>query len=405
MPGIKPGMTSFSSQSHDTDSLQLEFPMPLVLTEEQSMLRDSARGFVNEKAPIAHLRKMRDDRDATGFSRDLWKGFAEMGFAGLLVPENFGGSGLGAVEAGIVLEEIGRNLMPSPFLSTAVLAVSALTRGGNAEQQAAYLPKIADGSLIATLAVDEGAKHRPLNIAMQAVRAGNGFKLNGAKALVVDGHVADLLIVAARTGGNAGERGGLTLFLVDPKAKGVSIERTVMVDAHNAARINFDNVEVSADAVLGEVDQGGDLLDAVLNIGRGAVASEMVGLSEEVFNRTVTYLKERKQFGKLIGEFQALQHRAATLYIDIEITRAATLKALQTLDQDPVKAGHAVSVAKARAGTTATRAVQEGVQMHGGMGMTDQFDIGLFMKRARVCQELFGDDNYHAERLAEARQY
>jgi alkylation response protein AidB-like acyl-CoA dehydrogenase len=379
--------------------------MPLVLTEEQSMLRDSARGFINEKAPIAHLRKMRDDRDATGFSRDLWKGFAEMGFAGLLVPENFGGSGLGAVEAGIVLEEIGRNLMPSPFLSTAVLAVSALTRGGSAEQQAAYLPKIADGSLIAALAVDEGAKHRPLNIAMQAVRAGNGFKLNGAKALVVDGHVADLLIVAARTGGNAGERGGLTLFLVDPKAKGVSIERTVMVDAHNAARINFDNVEVSADAVLGEVDQGGDLLDAVLNIGRGAVASEMVGLSEEVFNRTVTYLKERKQFGKLIGEFQALQHRAATLYIDIEITRAATLKALQTLDQDAAKAGHAVSVAKARAGTTATRAVQEGVQMHGGMGMTDQFDIGLFMKRARVCQELFGDDNYHAERLAEARQY
>lgn len=379
--------------------------MPLVLTEEQSMLRDSARGFINEKAPIAHLRKMRDDRDATGFSRDLWKGFAEMGFAGLLVPENFGGSGLGTVEAGIVLEEIGRNLMPSPFLSTAVLAASALVRGGNAEQQAAYLPKIADGSLIATLAVDEGAKHKPLSIAMQAVRAGNGFKLNGAKALVVDGHVADLLIVAARTSGKTGERGGLTLFLVDPKAKGVSVERTVMVDAHNAARITFDNVEVSADAVLGEVDQGGDLLDAVLNIGRGAVASEMVGLSEEVFNRTVTYLKERKQFGKLIGEFQALQHRAAQLYIDIEISRAATLKALQTLDQDAVKADHAVSVAKAHAGTTATRAVQEGVQMHGGMGMTDQFDIGLFMKRARVCQELFGDNNFHAERLAEARQY
>ena len=379
--------------------------MPLVLTEEQSMLRDSARGFINEKAPVAHLRKLRDERDMTGFSRDLWKGFAEMGFAGLLVPENFGGSGLGAVEAGIVLEEIGRNLMPSPFLSTAVLAASALVRGGNAEQQAAYLPKIADGSLIATLAVDEGAKHKPHSIAMQAVRAGNGFKLNGAKALVVDGHVADLLIVAARTGGNAGERGGLTLFLVDPKAKGVSVERTVMVDAHNAARITFDNVEVSADAVLGEVDQGGDLLDAVLNIGRGAVASEMVGLSEEVFNRTVTYLKERKQFGKLIGEFQALQHRAAQLYIDIEISRAATLKALQTLDQDAARADHAVSVAKAHAGTTATRAVQEGVQMHGGMGMTDQFDIGLFMKRARVCQELFGDNNFHAERLAEARQY
>lgn len=378
--------------------------MPLVLTEEQTLLRDSARGFISDKAPIAHLRKLRDDRDPAGFSRDLWKAFAEMGFAGLLVPENSGGSGLGAVEAGIVLEEIGRTLMPSPFLATAVVAASALKRG-SAAQQAAYLPKIADGSLIATLAVDEGAKHRPSHIAMQAARAGNGFKLNGAKALVLDGHVADLLIVAARTGGRAGEQGGLTLFLVDPKTKGVSVERTVMVDTHNAARVTFDNVEVSADAVLGEVDQGGALLDDVLNIGRGAVAAEMVGLSEEVFGRTIAYLKERKQFGKAIGEFQALQHRAAQLYIDIEITRATVLKALQALDQDTAQAANAVSVAKARAGTTATRAVQEGVQMHGGMGMTDQFDIGLFMKRARVCQELFGDANFHAERLAEARQY
>ena len=255
-----------------------------------------------------------------------------MGFSGLLVPENFGGSGLGYVEAGVVMEEIGRTLMPSPFLSTAVLAASALSRGGSEAQKSAHLPKIADGSLLAALAVDEGAKHRPLHINLQAVRSGNGFKLNGAKALVVDGHTADLLIVAGRTGGAAGERNGLTLFLVDPKAKGVAIERTVMVDAHNAARIEFANVEVDADHVLGEVDQGGALLDGVLNIGRGAVASEMVGLSEEVFGRTVTYLKERKQFGKLIGEFQALQHRAAELYIDIEITRAAVLKALQTLD-------------------------------------------------------------------------
>ncbi|MFL6811261.1 MAG: acyl-CoA dehydrogenase, partial [Bradyrhizobium canariense] len=236
-------------------------------------------------------------------------------------------------------------------------------------------------------------------------RSGNGFKLDGAKALVVDGHVADLLIVAGRTGGAAGERNGLTLFLVDPKAKGVAVERTVMVDAHNAARIEFADVEVDADHVLGEVDQGGALLDGVLNVGRGAVASEMVGLSEEVFGRTVTYLKERKQFGKLIGEFQALQHRAAELYVDIEITRAAVMKALQALDTDVAKAASAIAVAKARAGTTATRAVQEGVQMHGGMGMTDQFDIGFFMKRARVCEELFGDANYHTEQLARARGY
>ena len=379
--------------------------MALVLTEEQSMLRDSARGLISDKAPVSHLRSLRDTKDQTGFSRELWKAFAEMGFSGLLVPENFGGSALGYVEAGVVMEEIGRTLMPSPFLSTAVLAASALSRGGSEAQKAAHLPKIADGSLLAALAVDEGTKHRPLHTNLQAVRAGNGFKLSGAKALVVDGHTADLLIVAGRTGGAPGERNGLTLFLVDPRAKGVAVERTVMVDAHNAARIEFDNVEATADQVLGEVDQGGALLEGILNIGRGAVASEMVGLSEEVFGRTVTYLKERKQFGKLIGEFQALQHRAAELYVDIEITRAAVLKALHTLDGDFDHAGAAVAVAKARAGTTATLAVQEGVQMHGGMGMTDQFDIGFFMKRARVCQELFGDSNYHADQLARMKSY
>ncbi|TMK41097.1 MAG: acyl-CoA dehydrogenase [Alphaproteobacteria bacterium] len=334
--------------------------MALVLTEEQSMLRDSARGLISDKAPVSHLRQLRDSKDATGFSRELWKAFAEMGFTGLLVPEDFGGSALGCV---------------------------------------------ADGSLLAAFAVDEGAKHRPLQTNLQAKRSGNGFKLNGAKAFVVDGHTADLLIVAARSAGSPGERDGLTLFLVDPKANGVAADRTAMVDSHNAARINFDNVEVNADHVLGEVDQGYQLLEGVLNIGRGAVASEMVGLSEEVFGRTVNYLKERKQFGKAIGEFQALQHRAAQLYIEIEITRAAVLKALQTLDANFDSAGAAVAVAKARAGSTATLAVQEGVQMHGGMGMTDQFDIGFFMKRARVCQELFGDANFHADQLARMKSY
>src|SRR5580704_2726216 len=300
--------------------------MALVLSEEQSMLRDSARGLISDKAPVSHLRQLRDAKDTTGFSRDLWKTFAEMGFSGLLVPEEFGGT-----------------LMPSPFLSSAVLAASALSRGGSAAQKSEHLPKIADGSLLAALAVDEGAKHRPLMTKLQAVRSGNGFRLSGDKAFVVDGHTADLLIVAARTAGSAGERDGLTLFLVDPKTKGIETERTAMVDSHNAARIKFDNVEVNADGVLCEVDQGGVLLEGVLNIGRGAVASEMVGVSEEVFGRTVNYLKERKQFGKAIGEFQALQHRAAQLYIEIEITRAAVLKALQTLDGNFENAAAAVA--------------------------------------------------------------
>ena len=379
--------------------------MALVLTQEQSLLRDSARDLIGDKAPVSHLRHLRDTQDETGFSRELWKTFAEMGFSGLLVGEEFGGSGLGCVEAGVVMEEIGRNLMPSPFLATSVLAASALAHGGSAAQKSEHMPKFADGSLLAALAIDEGAKHRPLMTRMRAVRSGNGFRLEGDKAFVVDGHAADLLIVAARTAGSAGARDGLTLFLVDPRAKGVEIERTAMVDSHNAARIKFESVEVNADGVLGEVDQGGGLLEGVLNIGRGAVASEMVGVAEGVFGRTVSYLKERRQFGKAIGEFQALQHRAAQLYIEIEITRAAVLKALQALDKDAANAAPAVAVAKARAGSTATLAVQEGVQMHGGMGMTDQFDIGFFMKRARVCQELFGDTNFHADQLARMKGY
>ena len=379
--------------------------MALVLNEEQTLLRDSARSLISDKAPVSHFRALRDTKNQDGFSRDLWKTFGEMGFTGLLVPEEFGGSGLGCVEAGIIAEEIGHTLLPSPFLASAVLAASVLARAGSKAQRSEYLPKIADGSAIGSLAIDEGGKHRPHTITLKATRSGNGFKLKGAKAFVVDGHVADILVVAARTAGDDNDAKGITLFLVDPKAKGIEIERTIMLDAHNAARITFNDAEVTADSVLGEVDQGGTVLDGVLNIGRAVVASEMLGVGDESFARTAQYLKERKQFGKLIGEFQALQHRISHLYVDLEITRAAVLKALQSLDEDFDNAAPIVSVAKARAGTTGTLAVQESLQMHGGIGMTDQFDIGLFMKRMRVCQELFGDSNFHADRLAELRAY
>ncbi len=379
--------------------------MALVLNEEQTLLRDSARNLITDKAPIAHFRKLRDDNDPRGYSPEMWKTFAEMGFCGLLVPEEFGGSGLGHVEAGIVAEEIGHTLLPSPFLASAVLTASAIARGGSKAQKQEHLPKIAEGKLLGALAIDEGAKHRPQTLRLKAERSGNGFRLNGAKGFVVDGHVADVLVVAARTSGAESDRNGVTLFLVSPKAKGVAIERTIMVDAHNSARINFSNVELTADNVLGEVDQGRKLLDGVLNAGRAVVASEMLGVADEAFARTAQYLKERKQFGKLIGEFQALQHRISHLYVDIEVTRAAILKALQSLDEDYDNATGMVAVAKARAGTTGTLAVQEALQMHGGIGMTDQFDIGLFMKRMRVCQELFGDSNYQGEQLALMRSY
>src|SRR5579863_944772 len=369
------------------------------------MLRDNARGFLSKNAPIAHLRKLRDSRDADGFSRPLWKTFVEMGWAGILVPQTYGGLGLGHVEAGVIMEELGRTLTPSPLLSTALIAANAIARAGNEKQKSEYLSKIVAGDLIGTLAVDETAKHRPDKIAMSATRSGSGFVLNGAKTFVLDGHVANFFVVAARTAGKAGETRGLTLFLVDSSAKRISTERTPMVDTHNAARVQFDKVSVAADHVLGEVDAGWKPLEGTLNVGRAALASELMGAADEAFGRTVGYLRERKQFGKLIGEFQALQHRAANLYCELEVSRSAVLKALQMLDESFESAGAIVSVAKARAGQSAILAVNEAVQMHGGIGMTDEFDIGLFMKRVRVGQELFGDANFHADRLARLNRY
>jgi alkylation response protein AidB-like acyl-CoA dehydrogenase len=376
----------------------------LVLNEEQNMLRDSARGLVADRAPVAHLRKLRDSRDADGFSRDLWKEFAQMGFAGIIVPEEHGGSALGHVEAGVVMEEIGRNLTPSPFLSTALLGATALKRAGGAHA-GELLAKIAGGEALLAFACDEKSKHTPRHIETKAQRAGNGFVVSGAKTFVIDGHVADFLVVTARTAGGVDDKDGVTVLLIDAKAKGVSIERTVMVDAHNAARVTLDNVAVDADAVLGEVDHGAPLVEAVLNVGRACVASELVGVGEEAFDRTVAYLKDRKQFGKVIGEFQGLQHRISHLYCELEVTRAAVIKALQMLDADADKAAPFVALAKARASASVNLSVQEAVQMHGGIGMTDEVDIGLFMKRARVGQELFGDARFHANRIAKLRGY
>jgi alkylation response protein AidB-like acyl-CoA dehydrogenase len=374
--------------------------MALILTEEQTMLRDSARAFMADNAPITQLRKLRDTSDADGYSKPVWASFADMGFTGVLVPEAQGGLGLGMVEAGVVMEQIGHQLTASPFLASSVVAVSLIRQAGTAAQRDHWLPKLASGATIATLAIDEGRKHQPDRIDCKAAKTAAGFTLDGHKTFVIDGHVADLLLVAAQTSG-----GGITLFMVPRSTKGVAIERVAMVDSHNAARVTFTGVTLGHDAVLGEVDGGAAPLALALDAGRAAASAELLGIADEVFERTTAYLRQRKQFGRLIGEFQALQHRAAELYFDIEMARAAVLKALQAIDADPATAGEAVAVAKARAGTSATLAVQEGVQMHGGMGMTDEFDIGFFMKRARVLQEYLGDSGFHADRLASMRGY
>lgn len=372
--------------------------MPLILTEEQTMLQDAADGFLNEQAPIAHLRKLRDEHDDDGVSRDLWRAFGEMGFAGVIIPEALGGMGLGAVEAGVIAESLGRTLTPSPYLGSSILAAKVLIDGGSQAQQA-WLPRIAAGEAILSLAVDEGAKHAPSRITTRAERAGNGFKLHGAKAFVLDGHVADALIVAATT------EEGTTLFLVDPATAGVDIERTVMVDAHNAARITLTDVAVDADAVIGAVGGGEALLDGALDLGRACAASSLTGAGDQAFKTTMDYLRTRKQFGKLIGEFQALQHRAAHLFSELELARAATIGAQIAIDEGREDAPLAASIAKAKAGRVAELAVQEAVQMHGGVGMTDAFDVGLFMKRVRVLNELLGDAGFHAERVARAQGF
>lgn len=379
--------------------------MALVLTEDQAMIRESAEGFFKTEAPVAAFRKLRDAQDTTGFDRALWAKMAQMGFAGVLVPESHGGSGFGYVGAGLIQEAIGRNLSLTPMLSTAILSVTALLAGGTDAQKSAYLPKIANGESLMALACDEKARHSPNHVATRAESAGNGFKLNGRKAFVLDGHVADRLIVVARTSGDDTDTAGITLFLVDPAASGVSIERQSMVDSRNAARLTLADVQVDGADVLGEVGGGWAILEHALDAGRACLAAEMLGVASQSFETTVDYLKTRDQFGVKIGSFQALQHRAAHLFCEVELARSATLRALQALDAGEERASVFASLAKAKVGEVAKLATNEGVQMHGGIGMTDEFDIGLYMKRARAAAETFGDSIFNGERLASMMGY
>ncbi len=359
------------------------------LNDEQQMLQDSVARLMADKGPVSHLRQLRDEQSDKGYDEPLWQAMVEAGLTGILVPEEHGGIGFGLVGAGLVAREIGRNLSVTPFLSTAVLGAAALSAGGSDEQKAKWLPAIAEGGAIVALAVDDGAKHRPERLRARV----DGGTLSGEKRLVLDGHVADLLLVAAGEGDQA------ALYLVDPKADGVTIERTVMADSRNAARIRFDGVPAEAMA------DGGAALAAALRAGRAVLAAELSGLALEAFERTLGYLKERKQFGRLIGTFQALQHRAAQLSGEVAMSEALALQALDACDQGADDADQQVLAAKAKAARVALLAGQEAVQMHGGIGMTDEFDIGFFLKRARAGGETLGDANYCADRFAALRGY
>jgi len=374
-----------------------------LLNDDQKMLQETAASFLGEEGSIARqLRHWRDIGCKDGFGHGLWKQFGELGLTGICIPESHGGLGLGATEAALVLEEIGRNLTPSPFLTTAVAGARAIEGTAHGDR---WFPGILSGEAVLALAVDEGPRHAPERTALQAKRQGNGFVLNGAKQFVVQGASADMIVTAARTGGSPGEHDGITLFAVAKDASGLVIENEALVDSSKAARLTFADVELDADAVIGEVDGGWLPLSRALNAGSAGAAAELVGVASGASAMTLDYLKQRKQFGKLIGEFQALQHRAAHLYSEIEIARAAAFKAAQLLDSGDDQAELHVAVAKAKAAEVANLAVREGVQMHGGIGMTDEHDIGLYMKREAVLGELFGDVYFHRNRVAELSGY
>ena len=376
-----------------------------VLNEEQSMLRDAAKSWVQDKSPVTAFRKMRDSGAELGYDTAAWNEMAEMGWAGVVVPEDFGGSQFGYLSIGLILEELGRTLTASPLTASAVGAASALALGGSDAQKNEWLPKIAAGEVVGALAVDEGAHHAPEKVALKAEKSGSGYKLTGAKTYVIEGYGAGLLVVSARTSGAPGDKDGVSLFLVPGDAQGLVKTRLALADSRGAANIKFDGVEVGAEALLGEEGKGWDVLEKTLDRARAAISAEMLGAAVQAFETTLDYLKVRVQFGQVIGSFQALQHRAAKMFTDLELARSAVEAALQAIDAGSPDVPELVSLAKAKMGDTFHLVSNEMVQMHGGIGMTDAHDAGFYLKRARACEATFGSQSYHRDRYAKIQGY
>ena len=375
--------------------------MALVLNEEQVMLKDAAAGFLAEKASVAHLRALRDSGDEQGFASEVWAEMAQMGWAGIAIPEAFGGLGYGYTGLGLVLEQAGRNLSASPLQSTVLVAATLVAELGNAQQKETLLPAIAGGERLVSLALQEGLHHAPLDIASTAVRDGDDYLVSGCKLMVLDASSADQFIVIVRSSGSAGQEQGLSALLVDADSAGVSVQRRSLVDSRNAGALSLENVRVPAANLLGAEGEAWAGLAGTLDIANIGLAAELLGLSTEAFERTVAYLKERKQFGRVIGSFQGLQHRAAELFAELELARSIVLQALQAIDAGEESLALLASAAKAKLCEVAQRATNEAIQMHGGIGMTDEHEIGFFIKRARVAQHTFGDYNYHLDRFAQ----
>ena len=379
--------------------------MAFVLDEDQALIRDTAREFCASKAPVTQLRALRDEADALGYSAETWREMSELGWPGIVIPEAHGGTGFGWQALGVILEETGRTLTASPLYATVMLGAAALLRGASDAQQAEWLPRVATGEVTLALALEEGPHHAPYGSALTAKADGDGFVLDGAKCFVIDGHSADALIVVARSSGSAGDRDGLSLFIVPADAAGVTRTRTTMADSRNAANISFEGVRVAGDALLGALGEGAETLDPVLDGARIGMAAEMLGSATEAFERTVAYLKERTQFGEVIGSFQGLKHRAADAFTELEISRSVVLDALTALDEGRDDIAKLASLAKSRMGETLNLISREAVQMHGGIGMTDEYEIGFFLKRARVQEAAFGGERFHRDRYAALSGY
>jgi acyl-CoA dehydrogenase len=379
--------------------------MALVLNEEQQFLKDSASKFFQDNAPIAHFRELRDSNNELGYDHELWKKMAELGWAGILVSEEYGGSDFGMMGMGTILEEAGKTLTPSPLFATGLIGASLLELGGSEEQKSEYLPKLVKGTLTTAFALEEGTRHAPANIETEAKKEGDDFILNGRKTFVLDGHSASLLIVAARTGGSTTDSSGISLFCVDPTSEGVEVIKMNMLDSRNAAEISFSNVKISANNLLGELNNGFGIVEEVINRAQIGISAEMLGNASQAFQITLSYLKERKQFGVLIGSFQALKHRAAVMYSELELTKSSVIGAMNAIDEQSNDVTRFASMAKYKAGETAYLVSNESVQMHGGYGVTDEYDIGFFMKRARVAEQIFGNTDYHLDRYATLSEY
>ncbi len=374
----------------------------LVLTAPQNMLARTAAELVQKHGGVDRQRQLRDEGGELAYSPDVWAEMADLGWLGIPFAEDHGGLGMGMAETVLITEAMGRGLAPEPYVSAVVLAGSVVADAGSAEQQAEWLsPLIDGGKRLAPALLEPGGRYRLERIDTQARANGGGWSLFGEKIQVVGGVGADGFLVPARVG----DDDGLTLFLVPAGAAGLKVVAQRRVDSRNAAIVRLDGVSVGAGDVLGEIGGGSEALQRAVDRATVALCGEMLGLMTEAFERTIEYLKSRSQFGVLIGTFQALKHRAAKMFIEIELSRSTVMAAARALDAGDGDARLQVSNAKARCSDALILITNEALQMHGGIGMTDEHDIGLFMKRARALEFAFGDAAFHRQRFAQLRGF